>query len=144
MYEKELTYVLFPLNVAGKNTLKLERRKLELKVGAVHFALPVPEDGWPSRISKKEDLALVQAQITQEGPGVLWTGQRWEVGRFERDETTRSTRFVASKLQPHIIGGEAIEEEQVIEIQEEVTGKEYGSVIGLLKPRERAEWLLGS
>jgi hypothetical protein len=109
------------------------RKTLELKSGAVHFALPVPEDGWPTPTSKEEeDFLLVrqEAQITREGPGVLWTSEKWATGRFERDDTG-IIYFTASK--PYIIG------EETIEIEKEVTEeKAQGCVIGLLKPRGHA------
>lgn len=125
--EETFTYVPYPIDAA------VERRKLGLEVGTVHFALPVPVNGWPCPVSTQEDLALVQAQITQEGPGVLWTGRKWNIGRFERDEHTGTIDFVTSRRRRHIIGGEITETQKVSEI-------EYGSVIGLLKAKRHAEW----
>lgn len=103
------TYYLHPLDETLGN-------RLELKAGAVHFALPVPEDGWLDPVSKKGDYVLVRQEIqsTQEGPGVLWTGENWVGGQFKRHVTTGGIRFVAP--QPHIIG------------------KAQGYVIALLKP----------
>jgi len=103
------TYYLHPLGEAPGN-------RLELKAGAVHFALPVPEDGWLDPASKKGDYTLVrrETQITQEGLGVLWTGKNWVGGRFERDVTTGDVHFVSPRS--HIIG------------------KEQGYAIALLKP----------
>jgi tetratricopeptide (TPR) repeat protein len=111
---------------------------LKFKAGATYFALPVPEDGWPSPISRKEqDFALVQAQASWKGPGVRWTGQEWVTGQFERDTTTGRIAFVMPKL--HVIGEEVTEE--VVEI-EEVT-LEYGCAVGLLKLAGSAEFPLG-
>jgi len=102
-------YYLHPLGETPGN-------RLELEAGAVHFALPVPEDGWLDPASKKGDYTLVRREIrvTQEGLGVLWTGKNWVGGRFERDVTTGDVHFVSPR--PHIIG------------------KEQGYAIALLKP----------
>lgn len=134
--EEILAYVLYPLDAAVDNTLEPERRKLELKAGTVHFALPVPENGWPNSISKPEDFALVQAQSTREGPGVRWTGQQWEIGQFERDERTGNIRFAPSKHLPYIMIGEITEKTTETQHVSEI---ELGSVIGLLKPSGWAE-----
>jgi len=104
------TYHLYPLGeVLGS--------KVELKPDAPYFALAIPEDGWLDPVSKKGDYVLVQKQLqaTQEGPGVVWTGENWMGGQFERDATTGEVRFVSPR--PHIIGAER------------------GYVVGLLKPR---------
>jgi hypothetical protein len=126
-------YLLHPLD-------KAERGTLELQAGATHFALPVPEDGWPSPKGKKEqDFALVRAQVTpanREGPGVRWTGQEWTVGRFERKETGK---IIFAPPKRHTIGGEITIENRVAEIEEAVTLKDYGYVIGLLKPEGSIE-----
>ena len=114
------TYFLYRLDGTEGHTSELQH-------SAVHFVLPVPEDGWPSPISKKEeDFALVrqEAQVTQEVPGVLWRNEQWVTGRFERDATTGSTHFVA--LKPLVIGRE------IIEVEQKAAGQ--GCVIGLLKP----------
>jgi len=102
-------YYLYPLRVASKSSL-------ELKAGAVHFALPVPENGWLDDASEKGDYALVQreTQVTREGPGVLWTGEDWVGGRFERDADTGDIRFVSSRSR--------------------IIGQEKGYAIALLKP----------
>jgi len=104
-------YYLYPLGEVTGNRLKL-------KAGTVHFALPVPEDGWLGPASRKGDYALVrqETQAAQEGPGVLWTGERWVGGRFERNLTTGDIYFMAPP--PHVIGKE----------------RELGYVIALLKP----------
>ncbi len=102
-------YYLHPLSGVPKS-------RLELKAGAVHFALPVPRDGWLDSSSKKGDYALVrrETQITKEGLGVLWTGEDWVGGRFERDANTGDVRFTSSGM--HVIG------------------EEKGYAIALLKP----------
>jgi tetratricopeptide (TPR) repeat protein len=114
-----------------------ESKELELKAGSAHFALPVPENGWPSRDSRQgQDFVLVRARDTQEGPGVRWTGQEWSMGRFERDpKNTDKFRFVPKR---RIIGGE-VTKKKVIEIERDVTLEEYGYVIGLLKPEGSVE-----
>jgi hypothetical protein len=118
-------YLLHPLDEAGDSAL-------ELKAGVTHFALPVPEDGWPTSTSKKErDFALVRAEVTQEGPGVRWTDQGWVAGRFARNAATGKISFMRPK--PHVIGRKVIAEE-VIEIEMELALKKYGYVIGLLQP----------
>ncbi len=104
-------YYLYPLRLISKS-------HLELQAGAVHFALPVPENGWLDAASEKGDYALVQreTQVTKEGPGVLWTGEDWVGGRFERDAPTGEIHFVSPMS--HIIG------------------QEKGYAIALLKPVE--------
>jgi hypothetical protein len=126
------TYLVHPLDDAGSE-------RLELKVGATHYALPVPDDGWPSSSSKRgQGFVLVRAQDTQEGPGIRWTGREWLTGRFERDGTTGEIHFIEVP-KPHIIGGKAIEEEKQI-TEKRVIPEEYdGCVIGLLKPRGSTE-----
>jgi hypothetical protein len=93
----ERRYYLYPLDETRGRTLKL-------KVGAVHFALHVPKDGWPHPVSKKDDYALMrqETQINREGPGASWTGEKWEVGHFKRDPTTGEIGF--EPPQPYIIG----------------------------------------
>jgi len=112
------TYHLYPLDKATGG-------KVELKSGAVYFALVVPEDGWLDSASKKGDYALVQWKppVAQEGPGVLWTGAEWVGGRFERDVATRDIHFVPSR--PYIIGGEG---------KEKGGDEQQGYVVALLKP----------
>jgi hypothetical protein len=122
------TYYVYPLDDAGSE-------KLELEIGATHYALPVPEDGWPSSSSKQgQGFVLVRAQDTQEGPGIRWTGQEWLTGQFERDDTTGEIYFVEMP-KAHVIGGTAIEEEKEV-IEKRVIPEKYdGCVIGLLKPK---------
>jgi len=103
------TYRLYPLDRALENGV-------ELRPGAVYFALAIAEDGWLDPMSKEGEYALVQwkPQVIQEGPGVLWTGEKWIGGQFKRDLTTGDIHFVSP--QPHIIG------------------EERGYVVALLKP----------
>ena len=91
------TYYLYSLGETPENQVGLE-------TDAVQFALPVPKDGWLDPASKQGDYVLVQqeAQITREGPGVSWTGEKWVGGRFERDAATGNIHFTTP--QPHIIG----------------------------------------
>lgn len=111
------TYYLYPAdNTTGQT--------LELETDAVHFALPVRENGWLGPASKKQDYALVQQEspVTQEGPAVLWMHEEWIVaGRFTRDATTGTIRFVALRDSARVIGGEPGTEER-------------GCVVGLFKP----------
>jgi tetratricopeptide (TPR) repeat protein len=102
------TYRPYPIGEASD-------RKVDLKAGDFDFALIIPEDGWLGSDGRAGDYALVrrESRVTQEGPGVLWTGDHWVGGRFERDATTGDIDFVSS--QPHIIG------------------KEQGCVVALLK-----------
>jgi hypothetical protein len=127
------TYLLRPLNEAGRDIL-------ELSADATHFALPVVEDGWPCPVSKKDkDLALVWAQATQEGPGVWWTGQEWRPGRFERDTNTGTLSFAWPK--PRFVGEQVQEDEEKesFEIKREDPLDEYGCAIGVLKPEGSVE-----
>jgi hypothetical protein len=88
-------YHLYPLDTTPGNGA-------EINTSAFHFALPVPEEGWPDLAGQKGDYLLVrQEQVIQEGPGVLWTGEKWMVGRFERDATSGEIHFAQK---PHIIG----------------------------------------
>jgi len=129
-------FLLHPLDTAHTYTP-------ELKEGATHFALPVPEDDWPIPTSKRErDFALVRAHYTQEGPGVRWTGQEWVTGQFKRDAETGQFYFVEIPKR-HIIGGEVIQK-KVAETEREVTSEEYGYVIGLLKPEGSVDMSLDS
>jgi hypothetical protein len=98
------------------------QRSLELEPGIVHFALPVPRDGWLVQTCSAQDYALVQCekQITHEGTAVSWTKDEWIGGRFDRDATTGRVRFVPSKDSVKIIG------------KKPFVGRGY--VIGLLKP----------
>lgn len=113
------TYLLYPIN-------EMAEHKPEVQVGAVHFALLVPEEGWLGRTSKEQDyvLARQETQITQEGPGVSWEKQEqvWVGGRFECNATTGKIDFLSTK--PRIIGDERTEEQ----------AEGQGLVIGLLKP----------
>jgi hypothetical protein len=113
------TYLLYPIK-------EMAEHRPEVKEDAVHFALPVPEDGWLIQTSRGQDYALArqETQTGQEGPAVSWIEQRqmWVGGRFERNSNTDRIHFVGSK--PHIIGDERTEEQ----------GEDHGLVIGLLKP----------
>jgi len=93
----ERPYLLYSLDDTGGRTL-------ELNADALHFAYPVPEDGWLDTDSKRGDYALVQreTQISQEGPGLSWTERNWVWGRFERNPTTGEIHF--EPPQPYIIG----------------------------------------
>jgi len=92
------TYYLYPLNGSPEY-------QADFKANATQFALPVVKNGWLDPASKQGDYVLVrkETQVTREGPGVLWTGEKWVGGRFERDATTGNVRFTTP--QPHIIGG---------------------------------------
>ena len=103
------TYQRHPLTEASGNAGRFGTRSAD-------FALAIPEDGWIDPHSQVGDYALVRrgTHITQEGPGVVWTGDNWVGGRFERDVNTGHIQFVAPR--PYIIG------------------EERGYVVALLKP----------
>jgi len=129
---EERRYLLHSLD---KSTMSA----LELNADVVHFALPVPADGWPTPASKKErDFVLVRAQA-QEGVGFFWTGQKWATGRFKRDTTTGTVSFL--KSEPHIIGKQV--DIEVIEVEKDITSGKYGYVVGLLQPVGSTELPLG-
>jgi hypothetical protein len=109
------SYFLYPVDEAIQHSLELEP-------GVVHFALPVPRDGWLVQTSKAQDYALVrhERQVTREGLAVSWTKDEWIGGRFDRDVTTGRIRFVPSKDSVKIIG------------KKRLVGQGY--IIGLLKP----------
>jgi hypothetical protein len=112
------TYFLHPLNETAGHTL-------ELRDSAVHFALPVPEDGWLDPASKEGDYALARwdPQVTQEGPGVMWTENEWVAGRFERD-TEGDFRFCPQP--PRIIGSQKIELCKVVALLRRTTRRSLG------------------
>ena len=109
------SYFLYPVDEAIQHSVKL-------LPGGVHFAVPVPRDGWLVQTSKARDYALIRQEthITQEGPAVLWTKDEWIGGRFDRDVTTGRIRFVPSTDSVKIIG------------KKRFLGQGY--VVGLLKP----------
>jgi hypothetical protein len=93
----ERPYFLYSLDDTGERTLKLN-------ADALHFAFPVPEDGWLDTDSKRGDYALVQREtrISYEGPGLSWTERHFAGGRFKRDPATGEIHF--EPPQSHIIG----------------------------------------
>jgi tetratricopeptide (TPR) repeat protein len=109
------SYFLYPVDETIQHSLELEP-------GIVHFALPVPRDGWLVQTCKVQDYALVryEKQITHEGLAVSWTKDEWIGGWFDRDVNTGRIRFVPSKDSVKIIG------------KKRLIGQGY--VIGLLKP----------
>jgi hypothetical protein len=99
-YAEEITYFLYSLDEAERDTLELE-------VGTIYFALPVPENRWLDPGSEKGDYALVRQEtpINWKEPGVIsWAGENWVAGRFERDPATREIHFEPPSQQPDIIG----------------------------------------
>jgi len=87
-----------------------EKYELELQADAIHFALPVFENGWLDPTSGTEDYVLMRLEneITHEGPGALWVENEWISGRFEQGASGHF-RFVPQR--PHIIGTLEVEQD---------------------------------